>query len=131
MNEYEGVSLVLEYTNTSIQLVLAYTSILSAFLVMSYLAAHKLNMVLTCCVLILFSMICFLLIFQIYHVRNDLGHLVTYLLEKQAEGSNDLPWFGHNAAWGATVISILHYLVTIVGYLGCIGYFIYQRKRST
>lgn len=131
MSEYEGVSLVLVYTNTSIQLVLAYTSILSAFLVMSYLAAHKLNIVLTYCVLILFSMICFLLIFMIYHVRNDLGHLVAYLLEKQAEGTNDLPWFGHNSAWGSTVISVLHYLVTIVGYLGCVGYFLYQRKRGT
>ena len=131
MNEYEGVSLVLEYTNTSIQLVLAYTSILSAFLVMSYLAAHKLNVVLTSWVLILFSMVCFLLIFQIFHVRNDLVHLVAYLQGKYVEDAKELPWYGHNAAWGALVVSILHYLVTIGGYFGCIGYFVYQRKRGT
>ena len=131
MNEYEGVSLVLEMTNTSIQLVLAYSSILFGFLVMSYLTAHKLNRVLATCVLVLFSLVCLLLIFQIYHVRNDLVHLVSYLFEQQKAGVKELPWFGHNPAWGSQVVSILHYLVTIGGYLGCIGYFFYQRAQGT
>ena len=131
MSQYELISLILEYTNTSIQLVLAYASILFAFLVMSYLTAHKLNIVLASYVLTLFTMVCFLLMLQIYHVRNDLVHLVAYLLEQQADGVIEIPWFGHNAAWGSRAVSILHYLVTIVGYFGCIGYFLYQRVRGT
>ena len=131
MSEYELVSLVIQFTNTSIQLILAYSSILFAFLVMSYLTAHKLNRVLATCVLVLFSLVCYLLIFQIYHVRNDLGHLLTYLLNQQLEGVKELPWFGHNAAWGARVVSVLHYLVMVGGYTACIGYFFYQRNRGT
>ena len=131
MNEHEGVFLVLEYTNTSIQLVLAYTSIISAFLVMSYLSAEKLNGVLTACVLTLFSLVCFLLMIQMLHVRTDLVHLVGYLHEQQADGITDIPWFGKNSPLGSKVASILQMLVTIGGYLGCIGYFLYQRSRGT
>ena len=130
MNEFQGVSLVIEYTNTSIQLVLAYTSILSAFLVMTYLAADKLNTVLSSWVLILFTLVCVLLIFQIYHTRNDLTHLVNFLYEQQANGSSSLSWFGHNSPMGARIVSILHYCVTVGGYLGCVGYFFYQKKHG-
>jgi hypothetical protein len=131
MNEHEGVALVLEYTNTSIQLVLAYASILSAFLVMSYLSANKLNGALTACVLTLFSLVCFLLMIQMLHIRTDLVHLVSYLHEQQANGVTDVPWFGNNSPLGSQVASILQMLVTIGGYFSCVGYFLYQRSRDT
>jgi hypothetical protein len=126
MTEYEGVTLFLEFLNTSIQLVLAYVSILSAFLIMSYFSADKLNGALTLCVIVLFSIVCFLLMTQLYLVRNDMAHLMAYLLTEQNIGA-ELPWFGNNAGGGVPALTVLHFLVTVGGYFGCIAYFFYQR----
>ena len=129
MSEYEGVTLFLEFLNTSIQLVLAYVSVLSAFLIMSYFSAEKLNGVLVLCVVVLFSIVCFLLMTQLYLVRNDMAHLMAYLLTEQVD-STELPWFGNNMGGGVRALTILHILVTVGGYLGCVAYFFYQRNQK-
>ena len=125
MTEYEGAALFIEYLNTSIQLVLAYVSILSAFLVMSFFAAEKLTKGLLGIVLILFSLVCIMLIMQIDLTRSDMAALYIYL--QQFSGAS-LEWFGTNPSWAIRILTYLHYLVTLGGYVGCIVFFFWQRS---
>jgi hypothetical protein len=131
MTEYEGVALFIEFVNISIQIVLAYVSVLSAFLVMSYFAAGKLHPWLIIIVIVLFTLVCLLLLAQLTFVRNDMGQLYQYLVAQSSDGTIDVPWLGTNPAWGIKVLTILHVLVTIGGYIGCIAFFVYQRRGSS
>jgi hypothetical protein len=128
MTEYEGAALFLDYLNTSIQLVLAYISILSAFLIMSYFAADKLINGLMGIVIILFTLVCVMLIFQLNLTRSDMAELYAYLTQFS---DTSLEWFGTNPSWAVRTLTYMHYLVTIGGYIGCLVFFFWRRSNET
>lgn len=131
MTEADGVGLFLEFLNVSIQIVLAYISILTAFLVMSYFAAGKLDHWLMFIVLALFTVVCFLLVAQLTLVRSDMGQLLRHLLAQKAAGVYDIAWLGNNPAWAVKILTYLHILVALGGYIGCLVFFFQQRRSKT
>lgn len=131
MTAYEASELFLLYLNTYFQFMFGYVGILSAFLVMSYVAADKLNNILSSLVVALFSLVCFMLFIQINFLRNDFRGLNQYLYDIQAIDPVSMTWFGTNPLWAVTLLTYIINTVLFGGYIGCIGYFVYQRKQGS
>ena len=107
-----------------------YISLMFGFLIMSYLAAHRLPAFLASIVLALFSLVSGLFIFQVFLYRNDAGAIASYMFEQKQSGNLDLLWFGTNPLWAATTNAYLMIAVTVGGFLGCIMFFLYQRRSA-
>ncbi len=107
-----------------------YVSLMSAFLVMSYLAAHKLPGVLAWIVAVLFSVVSALLILRLFLNGSDAAALHAHILELQRMGEIDVGEFGTFPSWVATVVVALEILTTVGGYLGCIYFFLHQRRST-
>lgn len=131
MTAYEASDMFLQYLNTYFQFMLGYVGILSGFLVMSYAAAAKLNKVLSALVVVLFLLVSTMLLIQINFLRNDFEGLYRYLFEIQALEPASMAWFGTNALWMVSVLTVITNLVLFGGFIGCIGYFFYQRAEKS
>ena len=130
MTEAELMTLFHEYLASIHTLLFGFISLMSGFLIMSYLVARQLPSFLAAIVLTLFSAFSLTLTFKIYLTRTDFASLVSYIFERQAEGTLDLPWYGLAPKWAPTLIAYLEVSVLFVGFIGCIAFFIYQRKTS-
>jgi hypothetical protein len=131
MTEAEAVMTFREFVGESNQLLFGYISVVSAFLVMSYFAAPRLNNFLSSIVLTLFSVVAFLFIFQIYLFNNDIDQLYAFIYSQKDSGVYELSWFGQNPAWSARLLSLLHVLSTLGGYIGCMAFFFYQKRHRS
>ncbi len=107
---------------------IGYVSILSAFLVVSYVAAQKLNKLLSSLVVALFSLVSLMLIIQINFIRNDFTELNRYLSRLKDIDPDSLIWFGTNPLWMVEVLTYITNTVLFGGFIGCIGFFLYQRQ---
>ena len=130
MTEAELMSSIHGYQAGIDTIFFGYVSVLSGFLIMSYFAANKLATSLSAIVLALFTVVCGVLITRLSYMRNDFEALYTYIVQQQASGNLDIPWFGTNPSFGAELISYLIYFVTVGGYLGCIAFFFFQRRSA-
>ncbi len=128
MTAYEASELFLGYLNTYFQFMIGYVSILSAFLVVSYVAAQKLNKLLSSLVVALFSLVSLMLIIQINFIRNDFTELNRYLSRLKDIDPDSLIWFGTNPLWMVEVLTYITNTVLFGGFIGCIGFFLYQRQ---
>ena len=128
MNEAELMEAFREHGQMLDALLFGYVSLLTGFLVMSYLVSEKLSTMLTVLVLTLYTLSCGLLVTRITFLRNDFQALHSFILEQQAAGSINIPWFGTNPAWGGTIVTYLIWAVTIGGYLASILFYFYQRR---
>ena len=108
--------------------IFGFISVLSGFLVLSYLAADKLTAALTAIVVTLYSLACGIFIVRIVFLRRDFSALHAYVVEQQATGAIEMPWFGSNPPWASEVISFLIWAVTVGGYAGSLMFFFFQRK---
>jgi len=131
MTAYEASELFLQYLNTYFQFMLGYVGILSGFLVMCYVAADKLNNMLSALVIALFSLVSIMLLIQINFLRNDFEGLNKYLFEIQALDPSSMVWFGTNPLWMVSILTIITNAVLFGGFIGCIGYFVYQRAERS
>ena len=129
MTAYEASELFMIYLNTYFQFMFGYVGILlSGFLVMSYVAAGRLNKLLSILVVLLFSLVSLMLIIQINFLRNDFRALNQFLFELKNIDPASLSWFGTNPLWMITVLTFITNTVLFGGFIGCIGYFLYQRQ---
>lgn len=131
MSEAELIESFQGYLGLIHELLFGYVGIISAFLIMSYLVAHKLSRLLSSVVLTLFTAISFSLIFRIYLQRVDTFALMAYIQEHKIAGDLDLNWWGNNPLWVGQLNTLFDVIVTIGGYVGCIIFFLYQRKTET
>jgi hypothetical protein len=131
MTAFEASELFLLYLNTYFQFMLGYVGILSGFLVMSYAAADKLNTVLSILVVALFSLVSLMLLIQINFLRNDFEGLNRYLYDIQAIDPASMVWFGSNPLWVVSILTLITNTVLFGGFVGCIGYFLYQRNEKS
>jgi len=130
MSEAELYGAFLDALDGANSVLFNYISLLFAFLVMSYLAAHRLPTFLASIVIILFSLVSALFIFQVFLYRNEAGAIAAALFERRQSGNFDLSWYGTNPAWGPPVNSFLMVAVTAGGFLACIVFFLYQRRSA-
>jgi len=130
MSEAELYSAFLAALGGANSILFDYISLMFAFLVMSYLAAHRLPPFLASIVITLFSLVSGLFIFQIFLYRSDARAIASYLLELKQSGNLDLSWYGSNPLWATTTNVYLMIAVTLGGFLGCIGFFFYQRQTA-
>ena len=82
-------------------------------------------------IIILFSLVAFLFMLQIYLLNVDLDNIYEYIIEQKVSGNFELPWFGQNPVWAASAATILGLLSTLGGYIGCIVFFIYLRSHGS
>ncbi len=130
MTAYEASELFMVYLNTYFQFMFGYVGILSGFLVMSYVAAERLSKLLSILVVTLFSLVSLMMIIQINFLRNDFRGLNRYLYELKDVDPESLIWFGTNPLWMVLVLTLVTNAVLFGGFVGCIGYFLYQRQES-
>ncbi|MFT4862523.1 MAG: hypothetical protein ACI95C_001744 [Pseudohongiellaceae bacterium] len=127
MTVYEASDLFTTYLDTYFQFMFGYVGILSTFLIMSFVAADRLNNALSVLVTALFTIVCAMLVIQVNFIRTDLVGLNSYLFELKALTPDSLEWFGNNPLWAVRALTFLTNIVLFGGYVGSIGYFIYQR----
>ena len=129
MTEHEAASLFYQLAEISNNQLLGYISLLSAFLVMSYFAATKISRALMIIVVTLFSFVCLLLITQMNLLRGDMETLYVYILDLKGSGLSGLSWFGESSPFFVANIDTIMNLVTLGGFIGCLGFFFYTRNR--
>jgi len=128
MTEAEAISSLTAYISEVNGAYTNYIGFISAFLIMSYFAADRLNTILMYVVLTLFTLVAGNLIFVLFLLNNDLDQLYSHIITQKISGAYELPWFGLNPEWSPRVLTAIQVLSTIGGYLGCIFFFIYQRR---
>ena len=128
MNEAELMTVFHATLGTIHTLLFGLVSLMSGFLIMSYLVAKQLPTFLAGIVLTLFGIFSLTLIFKIFLTRNDFAALVKHILDQKAAGAVDLPWYGLAPSWAPTLIAYLEVSSLFVGFIGCIAFFVYQRR---
>lgn len=81
-------------------------------------------------VVTLFSLVCLLLITQMNLLRSDMETLYTYIIDLKGSGRSGLSWFGENSPLFVANIDTIINLVTLGGFIGCLGFFFYTRNRK-
>ena len=128
MSEAELIATFQGYLSLTTQLVFGFISVMSAFLIMSYLVAHKVPRSLAAIVLGLFTAVSALFVFRIFLARTDIRSLVAYIFEQKELGNLELPWFGNNPSWSVEMAAYVEIAAMLGGFLGCVAFFLYQRK---
>jgi hypothetical protein len=129
MTEAESIAAFQGYLSEINSILFGYIGLLSGFLIMSYLVADKLSKFLSAIVLALFTTASTVVILRLFFTRNDFTSLYQYILQQTRSGNFDLPWFGTNPAWGPQIITYMEIATTVGGFLGCIAFFLFQRRR--
>ena len=131
MTEAELITAFQGYLGEINAILFGYISFISGFLIMSYLVADKLSRFLSAIVLALFTTASGVLILRLFFTRNDFASLYAYILQEKNAGNLDLAWIGTNPAWGPQVITFLEVATTVGGFVGCIAFFLFQRRNRT
>ena len=97
---------------------------------MSYLVAAKLTRFLSAVVLTLFTTASGVLILRSLFLRKDFTELYEHIREQADSGALDLPWIGTNPAWGTLMLTYLEIATLIGGFVGCVAYFLIQRRKA-
>ena len=131
MTEAELITAFHGYLGEINAVLFGYISFISGFLIMSYLVADKLSKFLSIIVLALFTTTSGVLILRLLFLRNDFSSLYRYILQQTQSGNLDLPWIGTNPAWGTQLLTYLEVATLVGGFVGCIAYFLFQRKKQS
>jgi hypothetical protein len=128
VTEADLIQTFLYYTELLDAEILAFISVLSGFIVVSYLVADRLTAALATIVVTLYTLACGIFIVRMIFLRRDFSALHSHIVELQASGSIEMPWFGSNPPWGSEVISGLIWAVSVGGYAGSVLFFFVQRN---
>jgi len=131
MTEAELITAFHGYLGEINAVLFGYISFVSGFLIMSYLVAAKLSRFLSIVVLALFATASGVLILRLLFLRNDFTSLYQYILRQTESGNLDLPWIGTNPAWGTQLLTYLEVATLVGGFVGCIAYFLFQRRKQS
>ncbi len=131
MTEAELVTAFQAYLSEINAILFGYISFISGFLIMSYLVADKLSRFLAAIVLTLFTTASGVLILRLFFTRNDFTSLYAYILQEKNAGNVGLAWIGTNPTWGPQIITYLEIATTVGGFIGCIAFFLFQRRNRT
>lgn len=131
MTEAELITAFHGYLGEINAVLFGYMSFISGFLIMSYLVAAKLSRFLSIIVLTLFTTASGVLILRSLFLRNDLSSLYQFIMRQTQSGNLELPWIGTNPAWGTQLLTLLEIATLVGGFVGCIAYFLLQRKRQS
>ncbi len=130
LNEAELIETFQSYVSLLDSQILGFISLLSGFIVLSYLVADKLTSTLIGILIALYTVASGIFIARMAFLRRDFAALHAHILDLQASGAIDVPWFGSNPHWASEVISYLIWGVTFGGYLGSVLFFFVQRNRK-
>ena len=131
MTEAELISAFHGYLGEINAVLFGYISFISGFLIMSYLVAAKLSKFLSIIVLALFTTASGVLILRLLFLRNDFSSLYQYILRQTQSGNLEIPWIGTNPAWGTQLLTYLEVATLAGGFIGCITYFLFQRRKQS
>jgi hypothetical protein len=130
MTEAELITAFHGYLGEINAVLFGYISFISGFLIMSYLVAAKLSRFLSVIVLTLFTTASGVLILRLFFLRIDFSSLYQYILQQTESGNLELPWIGTNPAWGTQLLTFLEVATLVGGFIGCIAYFLFQRRKQ-
>lgn len=130
LNEAELIETFQTYVSLLDSQIFGFISLLSGFIVLSYFVADKLTSMLTGILIALYTIASGIFIARMAFLRRDFAALHAHILDLQASGAIDAPWFGSNPHWASEVISYLIWGVTFGGYLGSVLFFFVQRKQK-
>ena len=130
MTEAELITAFHGYLGEINAVLFGYISFISGFLIMSYLVAAKLSKFLSIIVLTLFTTTSGVLILRLFFIRLDFSSLYQYILQQTQSGNLELPWIGKSPAWGTQLLTYLEVVTLVGGFIGCIAYFLFQRRKQ-
>ena len=130
MNEADLITAFQGYLAEINAVLFGYISFVSGFLIMSYLVAAKLSRFLAIVVLTLFTTTSGVLILRTLFLRNDFTQLYLYIRRQHESGALDLSWIGTNPQWGTILLTYLEVATLIGGFIGCVAYFLFQRRQA-
>ena len=133
MTDYELVSLLIEFINTTWVIFATYVSIVFAFLVAGYFVSEKLAPKMISLVVSLYTLVALWSVFALNRNVVAIGAAADEIKRVLLEGDSTLDWVPVAATpdFLTPVIPILVTGLAIVAYAGSIFFFFYQRKNAS
>ena len=133
MTDFELLTILIEFINTTWMIFATYVSIVFAFLIVGYLVAKKLTPKIISLVITLYTLVALWSVFALNRNVVSIGAAAAEINRAVQEGDSSLGWVPASAAldFMAPVIPVLVTGLAIVAYIGSILFFFYQRRSDT
>ena len=133
MTDYELVSVLIEFINTTWAIFATYVSIVFAFLVAGYFVANKLAPKMILVVVTLYTLVALWSVFALNRNVVAIGAAAEEIRRAVQEGNSTLSWVpaATTPEFLAPVVPFMVTGLAIVAYVGSIFFFFYQRKSDS
>jgi general stress protein CsbA len=130
MSDYELVSVLIEYINTTWAIFATYVSVVFAFLVAGYFAAKKLASTMVSLVITLYTLVVIWSVFALNRNVASIGAATDEIKRVVREGESSLSWVPLTSTpdFLSSAMPIMVTGLAVVAYVGSLLFFFHQRK---